>query len=282
MISKIIQIVITIILIIISFKFFIKEYKESESAFEKVLYVAVFVAFMIPIIIYYLDRYNIPSILGHTANLNSENWVGILTNYLASIISVLLSSTFLLIITAKQIDITNKQNMEINNEIQRIQNLPLLKYDFTYDRLDANILNDNHKFLFSKNENEINGSLDFTMEIENIGLNTVRKVYLEVESDLLRKKEIFEFCNQSNIEKHQILKKNFIIANVIVGDYKFNINVYYQDLLKNWYKQCVCVNVSLTNIYDSEKRSSVLIKDFSVEDDKLLINCPDIIKDLNQ
>ena len=43
--------------------------------------------------------------------------------------------------------------------------------------------------------------------------------------------------NQSSIEKDQIIKKEIIIPNVQEGTYKIFITVFYQDLLKNWYKQ---------------------------------------------
>lgn len=58
-----------------------------------------------------------------------------------------------------------------------------------------------------------------------------------MESLLFNQKEIFEMFNQSSIEKDQIIKKEIIIPNVQEGTYKIFITVFYQDLLKNWYKQ---------------------------------------------
>lgn len=278
MISKIIEGVLTIFILFFSIKMFIKACNESDNAFEKALYIVFSISFIFPVIIYYLDRFNIPTLLGYTANLDSSNWVEILTNYAASIVSVLLSSVILIIITKKQLDITYEQNIKINNENLRIQNLPLLKYYFTYEVIDDDLFNDNHKLILYKNDGEINSSLNFTMEIENIGLNTVRKVYLEVRSDLLNEKEIFELCNQSSIEKTQKIKKNFIVTNVPKGNYKFEISVYYQDLLKNWYKQLVNANISLTNIYNTETHGCTLIESFRVEDEEILLEEPNFIK----
>ena len=266
MISKIIEVVLTIFILYFSIKMFIKACNESDNAFEKALYIVFSISFIFPVIIYYLDRFNIPTLLGYTANLDSSNWVEILTNYAASIVSVLLSSVILIIITKKQLDITYEQNIKINNENLRIQNLPLLKFYFTYDDIDGSLFNDNHKLLLSKNDGEING------------LNTVRKVYLEVRSDLLNEKEIFELCNQSSIEKTQKIKKNFIVTNVPKGNYKFEISVYYQDLLKNWYKQLVNANISLTNIYSPETHGCTLIESFRVEDEEMLPEEPYFIK----
>lgn len=279
MISKILDGALIIFIICFFIKMLKKGCNETDNALEKALFIAVVVVFVFPLIIYYIDRFNIPTKLGYKTNLSSSDWVGNLINYAASIISVFLSSVFLILITKKQLDVTYDQNIKINNENQRIQNLPLLKYYFTYENLGINIIDDNHKCLISKCDNEINGTLDFTMEIENIGLNTVRKVYLEVvNSDLLNEVEAFEFCNQSSIEGKQKIKKNFVVTNVPKGDYKFDIIVYYQDLLKNWYKQTVKVSISLTNIYNPETHGNTVINSSYVESEEMLSVEPSFIK----
>ncbi len=280
MFSKIIQIILTVIIFIFSVKLFIKGYKDSKSDFEKVLYIMLSVAIMFPLFVYYLDRYNIPSRFGYTENIISSNWVDILTNYSATIISTLFSAVFLIFVTFKQMNETYNDNLKLNNEAQRIQNLPFLQYNFTYERLEDDIFGENQKWIFSNQDDNNNKSIDFTMEIENIGLNTVRKVYLEVKSDLLDKKEYLELCNQSNIEKNQKKKKEFIIMNVANGTYKIEIVVYYQDLLKNWYKQKVYLTISLTNIYDSKTHNCNQINLVIVDDEEQLSREPVFIKNI--
>ena len=280
MFSKIIQIILTVIIFIFSVKLFIKGYKDSKSDFEKVLYIMLSVAIMFPLFVYYLDRYNIPSRFGYTENIISSNWVDILTNYSATIISTLFSAVFLIFVTFKQMNETYNDNLKLNNEAQRIQNLPFLQYNFTYERLEDDIFGENQKWIFSNQDDNNNKSIDFTMEIENIGLNTVRKVYLEVKSDLLDKKEYLELCNQSNIEKNQKKKKEFIIMNVANGTYKIEIVVYYQDLLKNWYKQKVYLTISLTNIYDSKTQNCNQINLVIVDDEEQLSREPVFIKNI--
>lgn len=293
MVEKITQILLTIIIFIFSIKLFIKGYKDSKSEFEKVLYIMLSCAIMFPLLVYYVDRYNIPSKLGYTENIISSDWLSILTNYSAAIISTLLSAAFLIFITFKQMDETYKDNVKLNdrvykdniklnNETQRIQNLPLLRYDFTHERLEGEIFGENQKWIFSNQDDSNSDSIDFTMEIENIGLNTVRKVYLEVESELFNKKENFELCNQSNIEKNQTKKKEFIIINVAKGTHKIEITVYYQDLLKNWYKQKVYVTIAVTNIYDSKTHDSNQINSVIVEDEEMLSKEPTFVKKIKK
>ena len=238
---------------------------------------------MFPLLIYYLDRYNIPSKFGYTKNIISSDWVGILTNYSATLISTLLSAVFLIFVTFKQMDETYKDNIKLNNETQRIQNLPFLRYNFTHERLKEKELKENQKLIFSgHNKNNNSNLIEFTMEIENIGLNTVRKVYLEVESELLNKKEIFELCNQSNIEKGQIKSAEFIIANVSKGTYKIEIAVYYQDLLKNWYKQKIRLIISVNDIYNSMTHDQNKISSVVVVDEEMLLKEPTFVKKIEK
>ena len=282
MVEKITQIILTIVVLIFSIKLFVKGYKDSKSEFEKVLYTILSFAIMFPLIVYYLDRYNIPSKLGYTENIISSDWVSILTNYSVAIISTLLSAVFLIFVTFKQMDETYKDNLKLNNETQRIQNLPFLRYNFTHERLEDEFFGENQKWIFSNQDNSYSDSIDFTMEIENIGLNAVRKVYFEVESELFNKKEKFELCNQSNIEKNQKKKKEFIITNVSKGNYKIEIVVYYQDLLKNWYKQKVHLTISVTNIYDSKTHDCNQINSVVVDDEEKLSREPAFVKKIKK
>lgn len=282
MVEKVTQFILTISMLAFSIKLFIKGYKDSKSDFEKILYTMLSFAIVFPLLVYYLDRYNIPSKFGYTENIISSDWVSILTNYSAAIISTLLSAVFLIFITFKQMDETYKDNIKLNNETQRIQNLPLLRYNFTHERLEGEMFDENKKWMFSNQDDSNIDSIDFTVQIENIGLNTVRKVYLEVESELFNKKENFELCNQSNIEKNQLKKKEFIITNVAKGTYKIDITVYYQDLLKNWYKQKVHLTISVTNIYDSKTHDRNQINSVIVDDEEMLSKEPTFVKKIKK
>ena len=98
-----------------------------------------------------------------------------------------------------------------------------------------------------------------------------------MESLLFNQKEIFEMFNQSSIEKDQIIKKKIIIPNVQEGTYKIFITVFYQDLLKNWYKQKIELIVSMTNIFDSSVRSYTIINSFNVYEEELTKDIQEIL-----
>lgn len=274
----IIEILLYLILIVFIIVLYKKGYKSYKDEFSKLLYCLLLNSIIFLLIVYHLDKFNVPSMLGYTKNINSSDWINILTNFFITIISTLLSSIILLKITFKQLEETRKDNIELNNENHRIQNAPLLKYNFTLEHLEG-VFTENQKWILI-NQDDINqhiDALEFVISIENIGLNTARNVILTMESLLFNKKEIFEMFNQSSIEKDQIIKKEIIIPNVQEGTYKIFITVFYQDLLKNWYKQKIELIVSMTNIFDSSVRSYTIINSFNVYEEELTKDIQEIL-----
>ncbi len=278
MAKVIIGILLYLILIVFIIFLYKKGYKSYKDEFSKLLYCLLLNSIIFLLIVYYLDRFNVPSMLGYTKNTNSSDWINILTNSFITIISTMLSSIILLKITFKQLEETRKDNIELNNENHRIQNAPLLKYNFTLEHLEG-VVTENQKWILI-NQNDINqhkDALEFVISIGNIGLNTARNVNLTMESLLFNQKEIFEMFNQSSIEKDQIIKKEIIIPNVQEGTYKIFITVFYQDLLKNWYKQKIELIVSMTNIFDSSVRSYTIINSFNVYEEELTKDMQEIL-----
>lgn len=278
MAKVIIEILLYLILIVFIIVLYKKGYKDYKDEFSKLLYCLLLNSIIFLLIVYHLDKFNVPSMLGYTKNINSSDWINILTNSFITIISTMLSSIILLKITFKQLEETRKDNIELNNENHRIQNAPLLKYNFTLEPLEG-VFNENQKLILINQDaiKQHKEALEFVISIENIGLNTARNVILTMESLLFNKKEIFEMFNQSSIEKDQIIKKEIIIPNVSEGTYKIFITVFYQDLLKNWYKQKIELIVSMTNIFDSSVRSYTIINSFNVYEEELTKDIEEIL-----
>ena len=124
----VINILTTIIILGIIANFCYINYKKCKDDLEKSLYILLFFVSMVPIVIYYLDRYNIPTYLGWSVNVNSQNWLGFLANYSAGIISAVISAVVLVIVTILQIKKNNEDNIERDKENLRVQNMPILKY----------------------------------------------------------------------------------------------------------------------------------------------------------
>ena len=73
-----IEIISFIIVFTIIFIFARLNYKKCNEGGEKIIFIFYVIIVSIPIIIYYLDLWNIPSQLNLTKNIASQNWLGLL------------------------------------------------------------------------------------------------------------------------------------------------------------------------------------------------------------
>lgn len=226
----IINIIVTLIILGFSYYFCIKYYKKCESSFERIVYIVLVLMETFIVALYYLDRYNIPTILNWNQNVNTQNWLSILSNFGTSIISEILGGVILFFITIMQINRTLEDNRNRDNEERRISNLPLLKYSF----LDNVPDNSNRTSIDSKIKDGIIDEI--ILNIKNIGMNTARKCYINVNSDVLIKEFCFQLNEQSSLEKGEDKTINFILY-LKPDNYKFSFKIYYQDLTFNWYVQ---------------------------------------------
>ena len=254
----------------------IKTYKSSSNDLEKTIYLFLLAAIFVPIILFICDVYNVPSLLKYTKNINPDSWLNFLGTYSASIFSTLISSAFLIFVTYKQIRRTYEDNIELNKENYRIQNMPYMQYDFNKEIEDIDDIS-KLKLLISNHNNKYD-SVVFSMEIKNIGLNAIRKTYFVIDSTIFKEKEIFELGSQSSIDKDEIKKQDFMISNLSDGEYIINFTIYYQDLLKNWYEQKVILYLSVINYY---KPTRIVNKKIKIYDEIQLKNKPKILNKLD-
>ena len=246
----IIEIILVILSIIILNNWCFRQVNKTEETFEKVLYIIFIIITDIFLIIYYIDRFNLPSILKIADNINTQNWLIILTSCISSIISAAIGGLIAFFVANKEIEINNKQNEENN----RIQNMPLMTYEF-YDKNSEN----NLVALNTNIENGTIGNINFLMK--NIGLNSARNIKINVESTIMK---------ESIEEKYYVIEKDKIEHLLFVGyftldeEYNFKINISYQDLLLNFYEQEIYFTYKLTSYVDGSERKYII--------DNLLIN----------
>lgn len=105
------------IIILIIFLFVKFNYKKCETGGEKLLFILYAIIVTTPIIIYYLDIWNIPSILNLTKNIDSQNWLSFLANYTSSIVSTIIGTTVSIYLVFFQI---SKNNEDTEKGIRKI------------------------------------------------------------------------------------------------------------------------------------------------------------------
>lgn len=274
--KKIIEIIIYIIIGCFTFVIGYKNYKiikETNDIVEKTIYIFTAGGLISLLAIYFLDRFNVPSYFNYTENIDTSDWLNFLGTLFSTIVGSLISAVVLILVTKSQIEKTYKDNVFLNKEGYRIQNLPYLKYSFE-DKIE-NVTNFNNIKIITTS-NEASDGIEFGLSIKNIGLNAVRKTYITLESDLFSKKEIIELGNQSSIDKNETKKKDFLITNLSKGKYAINITVYYQDLMKNWYEQKINLYLDITDKYIDNHR--IYNKLFEVFDEVQIDGEPEIYK----
>lgn len=84
MIIEIISFIIVFTIILIFARL---NYKKCNEGGEKIIFIFYVIIVSIPVIIYYLDLWNIPSQLNLTKNIDSQNWFNFLFTYSFTIVS---------------------------------------------------------------------------------------------------------------------------------------------------------------------------------------------------
>ena len=239
------------ILIIITVPIIIGYLTKKETHIGvKSIYAFCAFSFYFLIVIYILDKNNIPTKLNLIDNMNSQNWLNFLATYLSAIITAASSSLFLFLITEHQInksDDSNKENL-------RIQNIPLLKYTFTNNvNFDKAIYLDIYKEM-AENVAELK------LIMKNVGLSTIKDIYIMINNS----KSKYKLDNQNLIEKEESREIDFLFMSP-KGAHKLSFIIYYKDILNNWYSQNIELNYEFT---DYSRKIQII--SFDVKDERLL------------
>lgn len=253
--------IVAIIIFFISIIFIIKIYRKLKTTYEKIIFILMYLIFLSPTIVFYLDLYNIPSMFGYNEKIDTQSWLSFIMNYLGTIISAIIGAVILVYMTMYQINKNNEDNDKRDKENYRIQNMPLLNYiiDGYYKsgEKDYNIKTNLH--------NSTGKRYYLNTKIENIGLGSVKDIIIKINSDIIEKIQYLISDKSQNILKKD---KSIEICNNIYleenSNYKFTLDVYYEDLLNNWYFQNVEINYNTNKI----KKISFVVKKEELSENK--------------
>jgi len=258
---KIILYIIGIIIEISIIVFFIlnlyKQYKDSKTVDEKIVFFLILFVFAVPLIIYYLDRYNVFSKLEWTQNTDSDRWFNFLATYVSSMFGALIGAVALVLMTIHQMD----RQDEKDKKIVRINNMPLLTYKLSRNTGEINLAN-----LLLTNCKK-GKSIDFELVIKNVGMNAIKKSFIVFSS------EDFSSPHYSWLENNGCIDKNESVTiyrylELSKGKHTINFTIYYCDLINNWYSQNVRLDFEITNYFD--KNGNIYLPNMIIEDEILL------------
>ena len=247
-------IVFTIILIFAKLN-----YKKCNEGGEKIIFIFYVIIVSIPIIIYYLDLWNIPSQLKLTKNIDSQNWLNFLFTYSSTIVSSVIGVTASIYIAWTQIRKNNEDNEKRDKENLRVQNMPLLKYNIDTERKYKGDVSD---LIITSIENGQPYELNFSFK--NIGLNSIKNIIIDYESDVIN--STYRLSGKNNvisIEKGEEIESNHFLSLELNSITKMKLIVYYEDVLDNWYKQILNITYNASSIF--EKGNYIGKVSYSVE-----------------
>lgn len=257
--NMIIEIILFIIVFTIILIFARLNFKKCNEVWEKVIFIFYVIIVSIPIILYYLDLWNIPSQLNLTKNIDSESWLNFLFTYSSTIVSSAIGVTASVYIALIQIRKNNEDNEKRDKENLRVQNMPLLKYNIDTERKSKGYVSD---LIITSIENGQPYELNFSFK--NIGLNSIKNIIIDYESDVTN--SIYRLSGKNNvisIEKGEEIESNHFLSLELNSITKMKLIVYYEDVLDNWYKQILNITYNASSIF--EKGNYIGKVSYSVE-----------------
>lgn len=237
--TKIIAIILNILIVLgtllIAYFIIRKTYKKCETIFERVIFVFLLISLISIMSIYYFDKFNLLRFLLIGKEIDTKSWLTIISSFMISILAETLGGIILIFVTYKQIEANREDLNKKEQENNRISNMPLLVYSFPKENINAigNIY-------YIKTNKKFDKEINWTLSIKNIGMNAVRKCYLNIIDKSMDNSIICKMDNQSSIDKNQT-KDICFFQKINYGNHDFKINVYYEDLLHNWYIQKIDV-----------------------------------------
>ncbi|CDE82578.1 putative uncharacterized protein [Clostridium sp. CAG:273] len=108
--GNIILFIITLTIISLTLYFIYKSTEKSNSLVEKISYIVLAIVDSAILIIYYFDRFNVPTELGWNINVNTQNWLNFIATYTTGIISAGIAALVSVFVTIYQIKKNNEEN----------------------------------------------------------------------------------------------------------------------------------------------------------------------------
>ena len=244
--TMLIEIISFIVIVVVIFIFAKLNYKKCEKEGEKIIFIFYVTIIYIPIILYYLDLWNIPSKLNLMKNIDSQNWLGFLFTYISTIFSSVIGVTASIYIAFVQIRKNNEDNEKRDKENLRVQNMPLLKYGIDTERKCEGDLSD--LIITSVKDGK---PFELNFSFKNIGLNSVKNIIIDYESDVTN--SIYRLSGKNNIitiEKGEEIESNHFLSLKLNSATNMKLIVYYEDVLNNWYRQVVNIIYSASSVLE--------------------------------
>ena len=249
MIGNIILWIIPFFTIVVLIVLIYKAINKTNSITERILEIVLAVVLFSIVSIYYLDRFDIPTKLHWTSNIDTKSWLSFISSYLTGIITAVIAALVAVWTTIYQIKKNNEENEKRDNKNLKIQNMPILKYNINAEKSDAEGIDD---LIITNMDHMAHNIYYLNIVIKNIGMNNVRNIIIDFSSSLIGD-STYRFIGDGTInpvEKGETIEINkYFSVKASDKPYEIELVIYYQDLLSNWYKQKISINYYASNHY---------------------------------
>ena len=250
MVGNIILFLISFFAICIMLYLSYRAIKKSNSLAEKISEIVLAMVMAVILVIYYLDRYDIPTALNLGMNIDTQNWLSFIENYITGVISAVIGALVAVWTTIYQIKKNNEENNRRDKENLRIQNMPILKYDINTERKGTGDLSE---LIVTNKENKLGNAYNLNIILKNIGMNSIKNIIIDFKSPVINN-SIYRLLGKNAVnpvEKGEVIELNkFFSLKPSDKYYEMYIVLYYQDVLSNWYKQEIQIHYNASNIFD--------------------------------
>lgn len=251
MIGNIVLFLISLLMICIMLYLSYRAIKKSNSLAEKISEIVLAMVMAVILVIYYLDRYDIPTALNLGMNIDTQNWLSFIGNYITGVISAVIGALVAVWTTIYQIRKNNEENNRRDKANLKIQNMPILKYDINTERKETGDLSE---IIVTNQENELGNAYNLNIILKNIGMNSIKNIIIDFKSSVINN-SIYRLLGKNAVnpvEKDEVIELNrFFSLKPSDNYYEMYITIYYQDVLSNWYKQEVQIHYSASNIFEN-------------------------------
>lgn len=266
--GNIILFTITMAIGVLIIYFIYKATNKSNSLVETISYLVLAIIDITLLGIYYLDRFNIPTELGWNLNVNTQNWLNFIGTFITGILGAGIGAIVSVFITIYQIRKNNEENTKRDNENLRIQNMPMLKYEIKTEGSKNDEIDIEH-LIISNCEDKKSRPYDLFITIKNIGLNNVKRIFVDFESVMVN--STYRIMGKNTliaIEKNETKQIYRYFALESGKEYEMKLKVYYEDVLQNWYCQIVDINYKATTISNGSYQIGIV--EYKVNEEFLL------------
>ncbi len=225
----------------------------KQTYWVRLILTVAYIIFAPLYLIYFFDKCNLFSFLGIVDGIDTKEY----KYHIVEMLSAGLGAYVLITTTRIQIENSEKQHQEKMLEDKKNNNMPLLSFDINENISESDIFAANKLLMGDFNNASINNDYKYyNLCITNIGLNAAKNVSVKIKNN--KHNNYITKITQSVIGKGQEEHATILFSYSELKKEKVIIEVRYEDLFGNAYKQLIIIELEITTYHSNNGRVIVM------------------------